>query len=100
MKEPPGRVRQEAVDEEVVFLEAERLVLAVEVAGAVVGDPMTQDEVLRSRRCANRVGLYEAKAVDGVRQGRWREEGMRQGKTTQVGNRRLRADGCLLTAGG
>jgi hypothetical protein len=74
VQKPPGLVRQEAIDEEVVLLEVERLVLAFEVAGAVAGDAVTQDEVLGPGRGTDRVCLDEPETIDRVTQRRRRKE--------------------------
>jgi hypothetical protein len=93
MQEAPALVGQEAVDEEVVFFEAERFVLSFEVAGVVVDDAMPEDEVLGPCRRSNRVGLDEAEALDRVSQRRRREERVSDSETPKLLDRELGADG-------
>ncbi len=64
------------IDEE-VFLHAERGVASLEVASAIIDNPMTQRQVLRARRGTNRIGLYEAELVHRALQRRGREEAAR-----------------------
>jgi hypothetical protein len=86
-------VGQKAVDEEVVFFEVERFVLGLEVAGVVVDDAMPEDEVLRSRRRANRVCLDEAEALDRGSQRRRRKERAADRETPELADVELAADG-------
>src|SRR5450631_4021071 len=51
------------VDEE-IFVDAELCVAAFEIAGAVVLDAMTQDQVLSACRSANGIGLYKPHAME------------------------------------
>ncbi len=53
------RSRHEAVVDKKVFRNAELGVAAFEVACTVIFYSMAQDKVLRSGRCADRVGLHE-----------------------------------------
>jgi len=68
------RARQEAVVDERVFFDVERRILRLEIAGAVAGDTMPERQVLRARRCANRIGLHEAQPLDRAAQVARREQ--------------------------
>ena len=61
LEDPP---RNESVVDEEVFLDPERRVTALEIAGPVGGHTMPQRQVLRTRGCADRVGLNEAQPLD------------------------------------
>ncbi|MGF6525068.1 hypothetical protein ABID77_000345 [Variovorax sp. PvP013] len=76
--------RQEAVVHQAVLLDREALVAALEIAGAVVLDPVAQRQILRPGGRADRVGLHEAQAPDGRRQRRRLEEGARHRVAAQV----------------
>src|SRR4029077_8978040 len=52
-------LRDEAVNDKEVFLDAEFLVAAFEVAGTVILDSMAQHKVLSAGRRADRVGLHK-----------------------------------------
>src|SRR5258708_26950631 len=54
------------------------------VAGRVVLDAMTQDQVLSARRGADRVGLHEAQPVEGAFQRGGSEEAAGDGKPPQI----------------
>jgi len=56
--------RQEAVVDEAVFLDRQPCVAALQIARVIAGDAMAQDQVLRPRRSADRIGLHEAEPVD------------------------------------
>ena len=56
--------RHIAVDDEEVLLNTELLVLSFQVAGAIVFDPMAQDEILSARWRADRIGLYKAQLME------------------------------------
>src|SRR6478735_7656149 len=56
--------RQEAVVDEEVLLDVEPRIAPRQIAGAVAGDAVTQRQVLRPGRGANRVGLDEAEPRD------------------------------------
>ena len=60
----------EAVVDEDVLVDVEPRVAPLEVASAVAGNPVTQDQVLRARRRADRIGLDEAELVDRARERR------------------------------
>src|SRR5204862_1700896 len=60
--------RHEAVVDEDVLFDVERVIQALEIPGAVAGDAMAQREGLRARRRANRICLHEAERVEGSRQ--------------------------------
>ena len=56
--------RQEAVVDEVVFFDGQPAVAALQVTRVVALHAVAQRQVLRTRRCADRVGLHEAKPGD------------------------------------
>jgi hypothetical protein len=78
------RARQEAIVDEEVFFQRQPRVAALQLAGAVVAHAVAQDQVLRARRCAQRIGLHEAQAADGRRQRGGREQRTRQRMAAQV----------------
>ena len=53
----------ESIVDEKIFVDAERRVTAFEVTGSVVGDPVAQCQILRARRCADRISLDEAELL-------------------------------------
>src|SRR5208283_2146449 len=56
-------VSHESIVDEEIFRDAELRVVPLEVSRAVVFDPMAQGQILRPRRRANRIRLYEAHLV-------------------------------------
>ncbi len=66
MQQAGGVARHEAVGVEEVLLQPEAREAPLQVAGAIAGDAMPQDQVLGPGRRADRVGLHEA------RPSRWR----------------------------
>ena len=54
----------EAVVDEDVFLDAERRIQPLEIAGAVVDGAMTQRQVLRARRRADGIRLHESQPAE------------------------------------
>ena len=77
--------RKESVIDEEIFLDPERRIRAVEVARPVIGDAVTQREILRARRCTNRVGLHEAEAADRLVQAGRRKEASCDGVAAKLG---------------
>src|SRR6185437_3904094 len=57
------RARHKAVINEEIFLDAKLRITALEIAIAIVGNTMTQHQILRSRRSAYGIGLHETKPV-------------------------------------
>jgi hypothetical protein len=88
--------RQEAVVDEGVFLDLQLRVAALEVAGAVAGDAVAQDQVLRARRRADRVGLDEAELVDRATERRRLEQRSRDGVAAQVVERRCLGHAAMM----
>src|SRR5579872_3831310 len=84
MHQRRDRLRDEAINQKEVFLDVECRIVAFEVAGTVVLDAMTQDEVLRPRGCTDGIGLYEAKFLDGALQSNGFEETPSDGKAAHV----------------
>jgi hypothetical protein len=80
--------RQEAVVDERVLVDPQARIAALEVADAVAGDAVAQDQVLGARRRADRIGLDEAELVDRARERRRLEERARDGVAAQVVERR------------
>jgi hypothetical protein len=52
--------RQDSVVDPRVLFDWQLRIASLEIAGPVIDDPMTQDQVLRARRRADRVGLPPA----------------------------------------
>ena len=90
--QPRHLAGDEAVVDEDVLFDAERLVLAFEIAGAISGDAMAQRQVLRARGCANRIGLHEAKGVEGAREGRRPEQAARDREAAEISESQGRGD--------
>ena len=59
-------------------------VAALEIPGAITADAVAQDEILRTRGRADRIGLHECEPIEGPLQRRWWEETARDGKRSQV----------------
>ena len=79
-----GRARQEAVVDEEVLLHRQPRVAALQLAGTVVAHAVAQDQVLRARRRAQRVGLHEAQALQRLWQRAGREQRAGHGVAAQV----------------
>ena len=75
----------EAVVDEEVFFDGQPRVAPLEVAGAVVFDAVSQRQVLRARRSADRVGLHEAELADRTLQCGGREQAACDGVAAQIG---------------
>ena len=56
--------RHESVVDEEVLVHVDRRVRSLEIARVVVGNTVTQNQVLRSRGRTNRIGLHEAERVN------------------------------------
>ena len=113
----PPRVHQrrdvsgdEAVVDEDVFLDAERRIQPLEIAGAVVDGAMTQRQVLRARRRADGIRLHESQPAQRAFQrgsgetgcGRLRTVAGRRGRWARLNllqrrrcGFRLQAEGCV-----
>mmetsp|Transcript_11496 Transcript_11496/g.46477 ORF Transcript_11496/g.46477 Transcript_11496/m.46477 type:complete len:269 (+) Transcript_11496:312-1118(+) len=101
----------ETVVDEEVLLQRQPWVAALQVTRAVASDTMPQRQVLRAGRRAQRVGLHEAaESLDGLGQGRGREQAAGDGIAAQcrdvavkVGGHRARcgdpAPGCGSSPG-
>jgi hypothetical protein len=63
-----------AVVHEDVFVNIETGVPTLEITRVVTDDPVAQRQVLRTRRCTDGVGLYEAQSIERSFQRRLREE--------------------------
>src|SRR5579872_2609761 len=77
--------RHEAVVDEEVFLDAERSIAALEIAGSVVLHAMPQREILGPRRRPDRIGLHETQPFDGAFQRRRPEETGRDRIAAKIG---------------
>ena len=75
---------QKAVVDEEVLLDAERGVAPLEIAGAIVVDPVTQRQILGARRRADRIGLDEAKPLDRLLQRGRTEQAAAHGEAAQI----------------
>ena len=84
MHQPVEGPGDEAVRNEEVFLDIEARVAALQVAGAVAPDPMTQRQVLRSRRSPDRVGLHEPQSLQGAAERGRREQAAPDGEPAQI----------------
>jgi hypothetical protein len=60
--------RQKAVVDQRVLFDRKLRIAPLQIAGPVIGDPMAQDQVLRARRRADRVGLHEAQPANRAHQ--------------------------------
>src|SRR6185503_13625761 len=72
------------------LFDGELWIAALEVAGAIVGDALAENQVLRARRSTDRVRLDESEPGDGSRQSRRFEERAGDGMAAQVGKGRRR----------
>ena len=77
-------MRDEAVVDEEVLLDAERGVVTLEIAGTVIDDAMTHGQVLGPRRGPDRIGLDEAEALQRAFEGGWRKEAAGNRKTPEI----------------
>jgi hypothetical protein len=85
--------RQEAVVDEDIFLSAQRGVPAFQIARPIVFHPMTEDQILRASRSADRIGLNEPEPIDGApERGGWKETA-RDGEAAQIVERRRHGGG-------
>ena len=57
---------QKSVVDEVILFQREAAVASREVAGAIAGHALTQGEVLRTSRRADRIRLHEPESLDGA----------------------------------
>lgn len=64
----------ESIVDEEVFFDIQPCVPALQVTGDITSDAMAEDQVLRTCRRPDRVGLHEAKASDRAAQRGWRGE--------------------------
>jgi hypothetical protein len=76
--------RHEAVVDEEVLFDAKRGEPRFEVASAIARDAMAECQVLRTRRRADRIGLYEPEALEGLRDASWTEERARDRVASKV----------------
>jgi hypothetical protein len=67
--------------------QAELAIRAVQVAGAVAGDAVAQDQVLCARRYPQGIDLHESQLRDCLRKRPRRRQRARDGATAQVGER-------------
>jgi hypothetical protein len=74
VQQPAMAPRQEAVIDEVFLVDRERPIAPLQVPVAIALNAMSQDQVLRTRRGADRIGLHEPEALDGAPQRRRREQ--------------------------
>src|SRR5262249_10517558 len=83
------RAGDESVVDEEVFLDAEVVVAALQIAGTIILDPVSQCQVLRARRRTNRVGLHEAQFLERQFERRRGEHRMADGEVPEMveGNR-------------
>ncbi len=68
MQQPRGLARHEAVGVEEILLQPEPGEAPFQVARPIAGHAMAQDQILRARRRADRIGLHEARRADRARQ--------------------------------
>src|SRR5215470_9577030 len=74
----------ESVVDEEVFLDAKLVIAALEVARTIPLDAVPQRQVLRPRRRANRIGLYESQRLDRVLERRRRKQTAFDGEPAQA----------------
>src|SRR5215469_9727035 len=79
-------VRDETIVDEKIFFDAEFYIATLQIACAVVANAMPQDQVLRPRWCANRVGLHESQVVERAFQRRRLEQRACNGEPPQIVN--------------
>ena len=84
MHQPLHAPGHETVVDEDVFLDVERLVAPFEVAGAVPGDAVAEDEILRARRRPDGIRLDEPHAVERAFEGRGGEERARCREAAEI----------------
>ena len=84
MHQAEDTVGDEAVVDEEVLVDVESRVLALEIARAVVRDPVAEHQILRTSRGANGVRLHEAERIERVRQGCLGKETPRDGVSAQL----------------
>jgi hypothetical protein len=77
------RTGHEAVIDEGVLLDVERLVVPLEIAVAITGDPMAERQILCTRRRADRIGLLEAERRDRLSERRRRKQAARHSVAAQ-----------------
>jgi len=65
VQEIERRGRQHAIDMHVVLDQRQLRKTHFEIAGAITGDSMAKDQILRSRRRADRIDLHESERRDG-----------------------------------
>jgi hypothetical protein len=70
MHQAEDPVGDETVVDEEIFVDIESRVLALEIASAIVRDPVAEYQILRASRGANRIRLHEADRFDRIPQGR------------------------------
>src|SRR5688500_5081237 len=65
------RPRDVAVVDEKIFFDIECCVATFEIGGVIVFDAVPEDQILRSRRSANRICLHEAHGLESAIQRGW-----------------------------
>jgi hypothetical protein len=68
MQQTPSVLRHETIGVEKVLLQSELRKPSLQVAHSIIGNTVPQDQILRARRRTDRIGLHEAKCVDGAPQ--------------------------------
>ena len=74
MQQVPHPPRQKAVRVKVILFDLQMWILALEIAGAVVGNALAENQILGASGRANRIGLNESQAIDRVLQRGRRKE--------------------------
>ena len=78
-----------AVVNEKIFLNVEFWVETFKIAGMIVFDPMSQDQILRARRRPDRIRLHETQALQGLiergRFGKFRATVKRRRSSREIG---------------
>ena len=83
---------QKPVVDEEILLDAQRRVLAFEIAGDVAGHAMAQRQILRTSRRAQRIGLHEPQARQRPRQRGGGKQAARDGVAAQLIQRRCHGE--------
>src|SRR6185312_4664253 len=77
----------ESIVDERVFGDIELFILLFEISRPIVLNPVTQDQILRTRGRADRVGLHKPHALESFRQRHRREETARDGVASKLWER-------------
>ena len=74
MQQLPDRLREKSVGVQVVLFDVQRRIVPLEIARVVSANAMPEDEILRTRRRSDGIGLHETEPVDGFGKRRGRKQ--------------------------